>query len=336
MISLAGVGFAVAGGHALWTVRSQQLERRYLGLGAALLCTGLAAIAGRGDRDAERHARRRLRGHAKTAELEQRWNLPVYVELVRADLIQAVDGAAQKYGDFGVALRPEKRTPVPALPLFDEGVWWAQDAGAAQAAQLLRSLPKGSKVLDMCSAPGGKALQLSSFGFEVVAIEKSTNRAARLRQNLQRCRCNVDVRVQDATLVEDMFDGVLVDAPCSATGTARRRPDVLRKDLDLEALAATQAALLDAAWRCLKPGGLLVFSSCSALTADAEASFAARRRENWLRELGEQKRANEEKRKAEEREREIEDLKDELRFREMREKANQQLSEELARSATHK
>ena len=75
--------------------------------------------------------------------------------------------------------------------------------------------------------------------------------------------------------MEDMFDGVLVDAPCSATGTARRRPDVLRKDLDLEALAATQAALLDAAWRCLKPGGLLVFSSCSALTADAEASFAA-------------------------------------------------------------
>ena len=127
----------------------------------------------------------------------------------------------------------------------------------------------------MCSAPGGKALQLSSFGFEVVAVEKSTKRAERLRQNLERCKCHVDVRVQDATLVEDMFDGVLVDAPCSATGTARRRPDVLRKDLDLEALAATQAALLDAAWRCLKPGGLLVFSSCSALTADAEASFAA-------------------------------------------------------------
>ena len=193
----------------------------------------------------------------------------------RDQLIEAVDGVAQKYGDFGVALRPYKRTPVPALPLFDEGVWWAQDAGAAQAAQLLRSLPKGARVLDMCSAPGGKALQLSSFGFEVVAVEKSTKRAERLRQNLERCKCHVDVRVQDATLVEDMFDGVLVDAPCSATGTARRRPDVLRKDLDLEALAATQAALLDAAWRCLKPGGLLVFSSCSALTADAEASFAA-------------------------------------------------------------
>ena len=193
----------------------------------------------------------------------------------RDELLEAVDGVTQKYGDTGAALRPEKRTPVPSLPLFEEGVWWAQDAGAAQAAQLLRSLPTGSKVLDMCSAPGGKALQLSSFGFEVVAVEKSTKRAARLRQNLERCKCNVDVRVQDATLINDMFDGVLVDAPCSATGTARRRPDVLRKELDLGALAQTQANLLDAAWRCLKPGGLLVFSSCSALTADAEASFAA-------------------------------------------------------------
>ena len=193
----------------------------------------------------------------------------------RDELIEAVDGVAQSFGEFGAALRPEKRTPVPALPLFDEGVWWAQDAGAMQAALLLKSLPKGAKVLDMCSAPGGKALQLSSFGFDVVAVEKSANRAKRLRQNLERCKCDVDVRVQDATLINDMFDGVLVDAPCSATGTARRRPDVLRKELDLEALAATQAALLDAAWRCLKPGGLLVFSSCSALTADAEQSFAA-------------------------------------------------------------
>ena len=193
----------------------------------------------------------------------------------RDQLLEAVDGVTQIYGDVGAALRPHKRTPVPALPLFEEGVWWAQDAGAAQAARLLKGLPTGSKVLDMCSAPGGKALQLSSFGFDVVAVEKSTKRAERLRQNLERCKCNVDVRVQDATLVEDMFDGVLVDAPCSATGTARRRPDVLRKELDLGALATTQAALLDAAWRCLKPGGLLVFSSCSALTADAEASFAA-------------------------------------------------------------
>ena len=193
----------------------------------------------------------------------------------RDEFIEAVDGVTQKYGDFGAALRPEKRTPVPALPLFDEGVWWAQDAGAAQAARLLKGLPTGSKVLDMCSAPGGKALQLSSFGFEVVAVEKSAKRAERLRQNLERCKCDVDVCVQDATLINDMFDGVLVDAPCSATGTARRRPDVLRKELDLGALAQTQAALLDAAWRCLKPGGLLVFSSCSALTADAEASFAA-------------------------------------------------------------
>jgi len=193
----------------------------------------------------------------------------------RDELIEAVDGVTQKYGDTGAALRPHKRTPVPALPLFDEGVWWAQDAGAAQAARLLKGLPEGSKVLDMCSAPGGKALQLSSFGFEVVAVEKSTKRAERLRQNLERCKCDVDVRVQDATLINDMFDGVLVDAPCSATGTARRRPDVLRKELDLGALAETQAALLDAAWRCLKPGGLLVFSSCSALTADAEQSFAA-------------------------------------------------------------
>ena len=193
----------------------------------------------------------------------------------RDELIEAVDGVTQSFGDVGAALRPHKRTPVPALPLFEEGVWWAQDAGAAQAARLLKSLPKGAKVLDMCSAPGGKALQLSSFGFEVVAVEKSAKRAERLRSNLERCKCNVDVRVQDATLVEDMFDGVLVDAPCSATGTARRRPDVLSKELDLGALAETQAALLDAAWRCLKPGGLLVFSSCSALTADAEASFAA-------------------------------------------------------------
>ena len=85
----------------------------------------------------------------------------------RDQLIEAVDGVRQKYGDFGVALRPEKRTPVPALPLFDEGVWWAQDAAPRRRPDSSKPCRRSSKVLDMCSAPGGKALQLSSFGFLV-------------------------------------------------------------------------------------------------------------------------------------------------------------------------
>lgn len=194
---------------------------------------------------------------------------------MRNELVAAVAGVSMEMGDLGAALRPSERTPVPALPFFDEGGWWAQDCGAAQAARLLYSLPKGATVLDMCSAPGGKALQLASYGFKVVAVEKSPKRAKRLAQNIERCNAEIEVRVQDALGIKDSFDGVLVDAPCSATGTARRRPDVLRKEPDLEALAATQAALLDAGWRCLAPGGLLVFSSCSALTADAEASAGA-------------------------------------------------------------
>mmetsp|Transcript_26743 Transcript_26743/g.83224 ORF Transcript_26743/g.83224 Transcript_26743/m.83224 type:complete len:452 (-) Transcript_26743:24-1379(-) len=196
-------------------------------------------------------------------------------------------GAAEKRGETGAAVRPRDRTAVDKLPGFAEGAWWVQDAGAAAAAcALAAAVPKNSRVLDACAAPGGKALQLAAAGFDVAAVEKSKRRAARLRENLERCRAAADVVVADAVshcrdeaAAGRLYDAILVDAPCSATGTARRRPDVLRSDPDLPALAATQAALLDAAWAALAPGGVLVFASCSALAADAEDAvfgFSAR------------------------------------------------------------
>lgn len=162
---------------------------------------------------------------------------------------------------------PADHAPVPDLPGHDTGAWWVQDAAAALPARLLRPAP-GMRVADLCAAPGGKTLNLAAAGAEVVAVDRSDARLARLRENLARTGLGARARVVAAdalTWTEGAFDAVLLDAPCSATGTLRRHPDGLwLKTPDaIPALAEAQRALLMAAADRLRPGGTLVYAVCS-------------------------------------------------------------------------
>ena len=166
---------------------------------------------------------------------------------------------------------------VSALPGFVEGAFWVQDAAAALAVKLLGDV-RGLAVLDLCAAPGGKTLQLADGGAEVVAVDISGPRLARLRENLARTGLKAKVVTADALQWEPeaKFDAVLLDAPCSATGTIRRHPDLpfLRQASDIPGLVELQARLLDRALGFLKPGGRLVYCTCSLLQDEGEAQVA--------------------------------------------------------------
>lgn len=185
---------------------------------------------------------------------------------------------------------------VTDLEGFDEGEWWVQDAAAAIPARLFGDL-RGKAVADLCAAPGGKTAQLVLLGGEVTAVEQSASRMKRLKANL--ARLGMEAELLQSKL-EDLpaaprFDAILLDAPCSSTGTIRRHPDVFwTKDAaDVEKLAGVQARLLRHAFGMLKPGGTLVFSNCSLdplegeqlvttfLADNAEAARVPVRREDW-------------------------------------------------------
>jgi 16S rRNA (cytosine967-C5)-methyltransferase len=155
---------------------------------------------------------------------------------------------------------------VAELAGFADGRFWVQDAAAALPAALLAARP-GEHVADLCAAPGGKTAQLAASGAAVVAVERDASRMARLRENLSRLGLAAELVQADAAnwAPTAPFDAVLLDAPCSATGTIRRHPDVARikKPGDVQALAAAQAHLLKAAAGLLKPGGRLVYAVCS-------------------------------------------------------------------------
>jgi 16S rRNA (cytosine967-C5)-methyltransferase len=157
-------------------------------------------------------------------------------------------------------------TRVAELPGFETGDFWVQDAAAALPAMLLNARP-GERVADLCAAPGGKTAQLASAGASVVAVERDPARMLRLRENLARLRLKADLVQADALTWQpgELFDAVLLDAPCSATGTIRRHPDVpyIKKPRDVQGLVATQDQLLEAAARLLKPGGRLIYAVCS-------------------------------------------------------------------------
>jgi 16S rRNA (cytosine967-C5)-methyltransferase len=152
------------------------------------------------------------------------------------------------------------------LPGYADGAWWVQDAAAALPARLLRSVA-GLSVADLCAAPGGKTAQLAAAGAVVTAVDQSEARLARLRGNLDRLGLDAELVTADAAewLPGRTFDAVLLDAPCTATGTIRRHPDILRlkRPDDVPALAALQSRLLDRAVSLVKPGGTLVFCTCS-------------------------------------------------------------------------
>jgi 16S rRNA (cytosine967-C5)-methyltransferase len=178
----------------------------------------------------------------------------------------------------GETVRMDLKGEVAAWPGFAAGEWWVQDASAAVPARLLGVGP-GRAALDLCAAPGGKTLQLAAAGAEVVAVDKSALRLKRVAENLQRTGLAAEVVAADAVAWPDRrtFDAVLLDAPCSATGTFRRHPDLLwaATAAEIPKLAALQAQLLDSAARRVRPGGRLVYSVCSLEPEEGEGQLAA-------------------------------------------------------------
>lgn len=168
-------------------------------------------------------------------------------------------------------IRLDHRGTITTLEGFDDGAWWVQDAAAAIPATLLGDIA-GKTVLDLCAAPGGKTLQLAAQGAHVIALDRSKNRIKRLQQNLQRTGLTAETVVADGAswTADQKFSHILLDAPCSATGTIRRHPDAawLKKPEDVDKLAATQARILDAAINLLEPGGTLIYCTCSLQTEE--------------------------------------------------------------------
>jgi 16S rRNA (cytosine967-C5)-methyltransferase len=170
---------------------------------------------------------------------------------------------------------------VTMLPGFAEGQWWVQDAAAALPVRLFGDVA-GKAIADLCAAPGGKTAQLALAGARVTAVDRSPGRMARLRDNLARLSLEAETVVADAAEWPggnnaDGFDGILVDAPCASTGTIRRHPDVawLRQETDIAALSALQKRLLQKAVALLRPGGTLVYCTCSLEAEEGEQAISA-------------------------------------------------------------
>ncbi len=175
-------------------------------------------------------------------------------------------------------IRLPRGTAVEELQGYEEGAWWVQDLAASLPARLLGN-GEGKRALDLCAAPGGKTMQLSAAGFAVTALDNSARRMDRLMANLERTQLNAERVTADVMEWEPsgQYDAILLDAPCSATGTMRRHPDVLQR-IDLKAinnLAAIQSAMLDRAAAWVKPGGALVFATCSLEPHEGEAQAEA-------------------------------------------------------------
>jgi 16S rRNA (cytosine967-C5)-methyltransferase len=200
-------------------------------------------------------------------------------------LLAAQHIASEPVGEQGLIL--DRPHPVDAIPGFQDGLWMVQDAGAQLAAQLLlEGVPHDAplRILDACAAPGGKTAHICELArrASVLALDVDPARCERIRQNLQRLDLQAQVRAADAAETAAWWDGqpfdaILLDAPCTASGVVRRHPDVrwLRRASDIAQLAAQQKRLLTALWPLLKPGGTLVYCTCSVFRAEGEAQIAA-------------------------------------------------------------
>jgi len=233
-----------------------------------------------------------LEGPPRLAEpVEQRWQAAWGTDVVEAaqrqivlrpalDLSFASQDDADSFRDAqgGTALAPRhlrlvNSSAIPNLPGYGEGKWWVQDLAASIPARLI---PDGAAdVLDLCAAPGGKTMQLATAGHRVTSLDSNESRLARLRENLERTRLTAELVCADALKwsPKRLYDAILLDAPCSATGTFRRHPEVLyraRPSIIAEN-SRLQAQLLDHAAAMLKPGATLVYSVCSLEAEEGEA-----------------------------------------------------------------
>lgn len=183
------------------------------------------------------------------------------------------------------SVRLHEHAPIDTLEGFDEGAWWVQDAAAALPAKLLGDV-RGKRVLDLCAAPGGKTLQLAAAGAYVTAVDKSDARLKRLRENLARTKLQAEVICADGLeLKAEPFDAILLDAPCTSTGTLRRHPDVawLRRPTDVRALADLQTQLIAACAKLLKPGAPLLYAVCSLEPEEGPGVVAEALKNGWRR-----------------------------------------------------
>ena len=225
-------------------------------------------------------------------DVEKRWRPAWGEDVVQAarrsiarrpplDLSFAGDQACGEFG-LGSSLAPRHRRldhhgPITELPGFDRGQWWVQDLAASLPARLIPA--DAGRVLDACAAPGGKTMQLAAAGHDVTALDRSESRLARLSDNLQRTGLKARSLVADALewKTDEPFDAVLLDAPCSATGTFRRHPEVLyrARAAIIEQSAELQAGLLLRAADWVRPGGSLVYAVCSLEPQEGEGRIEA-------------------------------------------------------------
>ena len=194
--------------------------------------------------------------------------------------LQAENIVARPYGEAGLML--DKALPVDRLPGFAAGLVSVQDPGAQRAAELL-SPASGSRVLDACAAPGGKAAHLlERADIDLLALDLKASRCRRVEENLARLGLQAEVRVADCAKPASWWDGrpfdaVLADVPCTASGVVRRNPDAkwLRRPADIGSFAAAQARILGVLWQVVRPGGKLLYATCSVFPAENGEQIAA-------------------------------------------------------------
>ncbi|ESR26131.1 RsmB/NOP family class I SAM-dependent RNA methyltransferase [Lutibaculum baratangense] len=199
--------------------------------------------------------------------------LDLTVKADPASWAERLGGAVTATGSVRLA----RAGDVTALPGFEDGAWWVQDTAAALPARLLGDV-RGKRVADLCAAPGGKTAQLVTAGALLTAVDREEDRMARLRENLARLSLQAETVVADILDYRpaEPFDAVLLDAPCTATGTIRRHPDVpwQRRPADVAQLASLQSALLKHASSLVRPGGTIVFATCSLEPEEGEEQVA--------------------------------------------------------------
>ena len=213
------------------------------------------------------------------------------------DLLTEAGLTGFPHPDYPDAVRLETPAPVHALPGFEEGWVTVQDASAQGCVSYLRP-ENGEQILDLCAAPGGKTTHILEVAPQanVMAVDVDEKRLSRVYDNLKRLGMKATVKQGDGRYPqqwcgEQQFDRILLDAPCSATGVIRRHPDIkwLRRDRDIAELAQLQAEILNATWSHLKPGGTLVYATCSILPEENQqqiAAFLARTADAVLTEIG--------------------------------------------------